>query len=888
MAEKSFKYSRFATKETKPVAISKSILDSFDLPEGAEKETQPVPQANLGVSLSENSPIRVEFTDTRYKLLKPCYVPQDLLKERIITDNVGVFLNWLQSRKAKVIALDTETNSLTVFGNKDFRIVGIGLCDESSGIYLDTSIKSFFEIKEVITSLKNLAILHQIKFIGHNFFYDLSTLAFYLGTPKYDENCIPIKACTHILFRMLSSEGWFGQRWSLEIVETTFLLWPQTNKDEIGDWLIERGYVQGAHKILDEDSDEVRLEKLNKIKQSKDSGKKVKADKSCLYKAPASVLGPYCILDCFATLSFYNKVLLPAIDKYTTPFFTWFHEEVSLGNVRCLVDNYQQGIFIDKNILLDFREELKESLISLRKKIYLENKEKIDEINAALLSEFYLEKSTLTKFKKSKKLGKEPIKFTKKGNIAQSWIKWDIKRQSLENQEPVETVAWKNFKELEAKIIEAQNTSHIYDTSIDEKIKSYIFNLNSVPHKTRLLYTDKVEYDVVEPWKDAKKKGLIRFKHNEAELEFSKSGNLPTGKAAVLAIMGKDSAVDSFTKELKKDQFAASTLEKLTPASRIHLPVKVQATLTTRNGGDGGLNINNLVKSPGYLKAWRVENPKTHVIGQLDVTALEPHVLTEASQDKAMLGLYGPGAPQNDVYIFGGSLMGGIMGQCFLDEGYDPMNPSKEILDLCKKKYKNIRNALKVVILSDDYGSGATKKWRTLKLSGYDFTLDQIKDVQQRLNKAFEGKKAFGKKLQLEHEKNGGWFLDGFGFPVAVDNDKIRDCTSRYCQRTGHLILLTFLWKLWRTLVERKIPYECMIWDYHDETIPIIPIEYADELKKIYAEIWDWMNNDFLKAKIKLKAEPLFASSLAGVKCEGYKDEDDEIKELLEELNEDH
>ena len=113
------------------------------------------------------------------------------------------------------------------------------------------------------------------------------------------------------------------------------------------------------------------------------------------------------------------------------------------------------------------------------------------------------------------------------------------------------------------------------------------------------------------------------------------------------------------------------------------------------------------------------------------------------------------------------------------------------------------------------------------------------------------------------------------------------NCTSRFCQRTGHLILLVFLWKLWRTLVERNIPYESLIWDYHDETLPIIPIEYADTLRQIYKEIWDWINNDFLKSTIKLKAEPLFASSVAGVKCDDYKEHDEDLQELLEELNND-
>jgi hypothetical protein len=806
--------------------------------------------------LNARSDITVEYTDARYKLLKPCKVSKDELKQSTITEDEADLFNWLSLRSG-TIAYDTETNGLLVFGNPDFRVVGLGFADHSSGIYLDVADKSKEHITKIMKMIRDVAVSRNIKFICHNLFYDLSVTSFYLGNPRYDENTFPWEACTHILFRTLASEGFFGQSWGLKTAQTTFLLWEDTNEKERDEWLVSNGYTKGG---------------------------KTKPDKSQMWRCPRDVIGPYCILDSFSTFMFYTKILTPCIKKYTTKLFSWFHEEVSVGNVRCLVDNYMTGIFIDKDILLDYRKSLIQTTKQFREKTYEDNKEKIDKINTDLLKKFYDDYSGVIQFKKLPKLGAEPTKFKKNGEISQVWSKWNIKRQEISIQVPEETAQWVRFKSLESRILQAHSIDHICHTDLDEDVRPYLFNLNSSQHKMKLLYSN-AEYEIVEPWQDTRKKGLIRFKHSGAELEFSNTGGLPTGKAAVLAVCGKDSSIDLYTREVKKDQFAASTLNKITPQGRIHLPVKAQATLTTRNGGDGGLNLNNLIKDPGFLKAWRVENPATHIIEQIDTTALEPHVLTEASRDSAMLALYGPGAPDNDVYIFGGGLMGGLFGQCFIDEGYDPKNPSKEIINICKKKYKKLRNALKTIILSDDYGSSPLKKWRTLKLQGYDYTYEQIKDAQQRLNSAFLGKKTFGKKLQAERERNNGFFLDGFGFPVAVADDKIKDCTSRFCQRTGHLILLLFLYKMWKSFIEKKIPYDPLIWDYHDETLPIIPIEYADDVRRIYKEILDWINDDFLKATIKLKAEPMIASSVAGIKCEDYLEDDEELRELLEELN---
>jgi hypothetical protein len=231
--------------------------------------------------------------------------------------------------------------------------------------------------------------------------------------------------------------------------------------------------------------------------------------------------------------------------------------------------------------------------------------------------------------------------------------------------------------------------------------------------------------------------------------------------------------------------------------------------------------------------------------------------------------------------------MGGSIGEQFKSEGYDPDNPTKDAIDRVKKKFKGTRNAVKLCSLSDDYGSGITKKYRTLKLQGFKFSLNEVKDLQARLNKVFEGKKAYGRKLEAEWIRNNGFILDGLGFPLAVAEEKKKDLCNRTTQRTGHMILMIQIAEVYKRLVKEGIWFEWLIYDYHDEFDLIVNIEDVEKVCKIVAEVTEWINKDLLKALVVLKSEPQIANSMAEIKVENYKDEDQEIADLIEELNND-
>lgn len=84
----------------------------------------------------------------------------------------------------------------------------------------------------------------------------------------------------------------------------------------------------------------------------------------------------------------------------------------------------------------------------------------------------------------------------------------------------------------------------------------------------------------------------------------------------------------------------------------------------------------------------------------LDFSALEPVVLTEFSQDRNLLAIYGNGRPKNDIYLFVGANIPGVIGDKIRATGYDPYNPTKEALARAKKECKHERGICKTVTLA--------------------------------------------------------------------------------------------------------------------------------------------------------------------------------------------
>jgi DNA polymerase I-like protein with 3'-5' exonuclease and polymerase domains len=293
----------------------------------------------------------------------------------------------------------------------------------------------------------------------------------------------------------------------------------------------------------------------------------------------------------------------------------------------------------------------------------------------------------------------------------------------------------------------------------------------------------------------------------------------------------------SSTKEL---QFIESLVSRLDEEDIFHPQFKIPGTYTGRLSGAGGFSMQILPKTAGFLEAFRPA--PGHKIIDIDVSALEPVVLTELSRDTGLLSVYGPNAsPYADIYLTVGSRLGN-MGQPFRDCGYDYLNPTKEAVAKCKKEHKQLRNIVKKMHLSASYGAGPGKICSALQLDGVDISYDTVKSMHAEYWNIFKDVKKYEAKLVSQWEKNGGWFLNGLGFPTCVAQDKLKDIMNRQIQGTGHTIL-TFLQKIIADdLTAEGIPYRPYVYDWHDQILLEVPDAYAARAFKIMEDAFVKMN----------------------------------------------
>ena len=189
-----------------------------------------------------------------------------------------------------------------------------------------------------------------------------------------------------------------------------------------------------------------------------------------------------------------------------------------------------------------------------------------------------------------------------------------------------------------------------------------------------------------------------------------------------------------------------------------------------------------------------------------------------------------------------------------------------------------------IVHNSDAYGSGVKKKFRTLRLLGFDYTFEQVREMHENFQHAYKGAKDYGRALEREWKLNSGYVLNGLGIPVAVNERKLKDLSNMCCQSVGHQILMLLIYYILRELRRAGIPFKVWLSDFHDELAYQFRREDVERSKQIYVDATKWMN-ELLGADVIIKFEPQIAVTLAEIKCEGFKLEDVEMRELLEELN---
>jgi DNA polymerase I-like protein with 3'-5' exonuclease and polymerase domains len=233
-----------------------------------------------------------------------------------------------------------------------------------------------------------------------------------------------------------------------------------------------------------------------------------------------------------------------------------------------------------------------------------------------------------------------------------------------------------------------------------------------------------------------------------------------------------------------------------------------------------------------------------------------------------MMKIYGPGAKPNDIYLFNGSQMGGFVAAAIRGAGYDPDNPTPEGIAAAKKLAKKERSISKVYSLAAAYGAGPGKIRSTLAMDGVEISLNEAKRMHGAYWGIYKGVKQYGRWLEAQWERNGGWVLNGIGRPICVAEDFKRDLVNRVCQSTGHDLFMAFAALLSEELDKADIQYKPFNWDLHDACYFLVPDEYVSVARNIVDVVVVQRAAELLGGKVGLKWDANVCKTVADDKTE--------------------
>jgi hypothetical protein len=811
-----------------------------------------------------------------FSILKPVVAPPRLQNLSILpcVNDPGRELAFIWEGRlspSDPMALDIETK-----GNDPADltsvVVGVGLADARGSVYID-----FRECDpNVWPFLLFMLDKHRIPLIAHNLFFDASYVMRDLRAAGHPTGWLNWQHCTYALYKLLASEGWAGQRWGLKEAQVDLLGWEQSNDKLLKRWLVENGHT--TRPIA-----KATLEKLQPhlkggtrdmtfrwdlLTEEEEQSLLAAADKSKMHLAPPRILGFYTCQDADATYLLYTLVLQPALERFRA--LQDYASPARYGSyIHMLIDGRLGGIQIDRPKLEAYSQELAAGITQAKKSflVHPEVAPAIAEYNRRVVQEHYLAEPE--KFLKQKVRPPAPPMHTKSGKISKNYTKW------LENGPKYEVpVISKNWRKWWDRLLVCMDEQH--------------FNLDSGPQKQWLFYEylkHRVELttDSGQPAVDERalkqfgEPGALLITYNEqvkelsyveACLEHLREGGTSTAVPAIHRIhAGRFDAPAIPGGWTVHPAFRVPGTGPGTDGANVtwtvHPAFRVPGTLTGRLAGAGGLNIQQVPKTRGYLECYVARPGKVWV--DCDHTALEQVVLAELSQDASLWKLYGPGAAPNDVYLFTGSYLPGL-GSKIRAAGYNPDAPTVEGISAAKKACKKERAVSKIVTLGSSYGMGAPKLQRTLRLEGIDISLEEAQRIHAGYWQLYRGVKEFEAELLRQMDLNGGWVLNGIGRPVGIANGYERDIVNRVVQSTGHDCHIFYIQIFTRMLNDAGIPWSSIILDMHDQAIIEVDEKHAETVKEImgvhaYREL-----NAMLNGRIPLRGEANIVRNLAEAK----------------------
>jgi hypothetical protein len=769
--------------------------------------------------------------------------------------------------QAQPLAVDTETcgtQAAYMFLPKEHPqhtfVQQIGMSDGKLAVTFDKRVLSSHDWVGLCEWLEGCSYL-----IGHNVMFD--------GSFTYAENLLQRqedwhrwreappaaylnwKCCTFVLFKQLAGEGFIGQQWGLKAAQKDLLLWEDTNETGINEWLLRAGYFTGSLKQeLDNPDGRVAAYEM----RNKSGQRKIRPDKSQLWRVPPTTLGHYCALDAYSTYLLWSEVLVPATKrKFNQPMQDrlWQHMDEWNTLIRLHVSQQLCGMVIDRPRLISYSEDLTSRIDAQEKKFFEhpEVQQWIDLFEQSVIDEFLTtEPLKYTKLKLPKDT-LEPEKLTKAGAPSKNWDKWNEKKKlsahMITNPSHYQTQS-KNWTNWSIRLQEVESNRH--------------FNPNSSLCLKWLFY-EWLGFSVI-----------VKTKKDNAGID--EKAKLGWGAVGRILI-----ELDVMHKELS---YVNSALTDSATTGAIHVRMKLPGTVTMRlaggseskNKNEASISLQQQPKVRAYLECFVAREGRAIV--QADFASLEDVVLAEVTRDKAMLRLVGPGSLRTDGYIWVGSHLP-VIGDVFKKAGYDPENPNAESVKFIKKNHKVTRDIAKKTKLGKNYGMGAGKLRADLAIEGIHMTLTEAEAIIDGLNKLFSAAYlSYPEALKEQWLANGGFLINSMGLPCAVSHDNMKDLVNRCTQSGGHAITVSSACILEEVLKDKGLT---MMWwpgceykdnfvapwilDFHDEhmvecaasAVPILEAAYVERLRIL---------NEWLDPYILIEGAPETGADLAKFKCQ--------------------
>jgi len=333
----------------------------------------------------------------------------------------------------EIYAIDIETTSLSPFA-ADAKIITVGIAGSNGVWAIDTRNFTPADFRDLFVRLSNVYL------IAHNLLFDSTWLCFY--SQKFDLPQLSFTACTYVMYKLCSTEGWEGQSWSLDHANSTVLNTTVNNKDTLAKLCADH--------------------KLSKSSMSK------------LADLEPEAFMTYCANDAEACYELYHD-LIKAYDSLAGEGALLAHAALWFNEIALLREQKLRGMLIDRAGVKSYHDKLLAEIDSYVQRFY-ENPT-VQQIIAERKTKA-IEELAAKEPKKidliSKHLCKEPPNRTKTNKLSKRWELWYEKLQELRAQGVTYNAAWLAWDQRMK--------------DLAQRPASEWFNLNSIPDLKYLFY----------------------------------------------------------------------------------------------------------------------------------------------------------------------------------------------------------------------------------------------------------------------------------------------------------------------------------------------------------------------------------------------------------------